>query len=562
MQRVAHHQFLYQRGGSYYFRRAIPPEARPAFGGRSEHTKSLRTKSLPEARLKAGRELEMFERTMGKVRSVSEPAVLQVIEPTREDMEAAARRWLKDRLKPLALNFSPDRPLLDPDAETAFRHLDASVGRDFMQGRPSLQTEWIAEEVARTNGWTVQRTSPLWLQLCQLIARGQMEYAKQGPGYLNGTEGEAFNKALFGEERYAQDAVGGGQSRLTLKQAVDQFLTNPDLTANAQTRAHYRAMLETMIEALGPHRQVAAVTRADCRLLRDDVILKLPNYRKTKLRGLNVRQAIAAADARSLPRIHQRTQNQMVDILHALFAWAVKYEHRMDNPAGNLRVKVPESERRPFTAPELRLIFNAPLYTGCKDDGVNYRQPGPSRPRGARFWIPLIGLFTGMRIREICQLRRKDFVEVEGVWAFLVQPDKEAGTRLKNSASRRRVPVHPELIRLGLLDRLAGLGVEDWLFPELRTHKDGADGMSKWFGRFMESVGLSDPNIVFHSFRHTLRDALRDSGVDDGRALALGGWTDQLVGNRYGKGYSLASLAEAMGMVRHVGLDLSHLDSA
>lgn len=33
-------------------------------------------------------------------------------------------------------------------------------------------------------------------------------------------------------------------------------------------------------------------------------------------------------------------------------------------------------------------IFNAPLYTGCKDDGRNYNKVGTNHPRRIRFWLP------------------------------------------------------------------------------------------------------------------------------------------------------------------------------
>jgi hypothetical protein len=50
VKRVPNHQFLYLRGRTYQFRRAVPPEAREAFGGVTEVKISLATKELAEAR--------------------------------------------------------------------------------------------------------------------------------------------------------------------------------------------------------------------------------------------------------------------------------------------------------------------------------------------------------------------------------------------------------------------------------------------------------------------------------------------------------------------------------
>ena len=65
-------------------------------------------------------------------------------------------------------------------------------------------------------------------------------------------------------------------------------------------------------------------------------------------------------------------------------------------------------DRYPFSDTQLNKIFGSPLYTGCLNDDAGYAAPGPNRPKGTRFWIPLIGLFQGMRLNEICQLKRTD----------------------------------------------------------------------------------------------------------------------------------------------------------
>ena len=72
----------------------------------------------------------------------------------------------------------------------------------------------------------------------------------------------------------------------------------------------------------------------------------------------------------------------------------------------------------PFSIEQLNAMFRAPLYTGCIDDGRNYNKVGNNRPRRVRFWLPLIALFTGARINEICQLHTSDIQEKNGI-AFI-----------------------------------------------------------------------------------------------------------------------------------------------
>lgn len=110
--------------------------------------------------------------------------------------------------------------------------------------------------------------------------------------------------------------------------------------------------------------------------------------------------------------------NEYMNKLSSLLNWAVREELIDRNPARGLRVadrRLAREKRDPFTLPQLSAIFTAPLYTGCKDDGLGYAVVGPNRPRRGRFWIPLIALWSGMRQAEICQLLTADVRSIENV---------------------------------------------------------------------------------------------------------------------------------------------------
>ena len=85
---------------------------------------------------------------------------------------------------------------------------------------------------------------------------------------------------------------------------------------------------------------------------------------------------------------------------------------------------------------------------------------------------------------------------------------------LKNRSSQRDVPLHPELIRCGFLEYVENRRKKpgDRLFPELDRGSDGkwSSAYSKWMGRYLrETIGITDSRKVFHSFRHTFKDACR-----------------------------------------------------
>ena len=57
---------------------------------------------------------------------------------------------------------------------------------------------------------------------------------------------------------------------------------------------------------------------------------------------------------------------------------------------------------------------------------------------------------------------------------------------------------------------------------------------TKWFGRYLRSVGITDRRKVFHSFRHSFKDALRATDVSEDLNDALLGKKNSSVGRTYG----------------------------
>lgn len=171
---------------------------------------------------------------------------------------------------------------------------------------------------------------------------------------------------------------------------------------------------------------------------------------------------------------------------------------------------------------------------------------------------------------EIAQLRTSDVLMVDGVMVMRVRKDAETGRRTKTMYSRRIIPVHPELQRMGFLafvdEQRRGEHAE--LFPGSAPNANGqwGDNFSDWFTRLVASHRLTGQRLGLHSFRHNFEDALRAAGLkgsDIDRALAgraRQGGNDS--GDTYGSGYPATQLADALALVTYPGLDLSHLHVA
>jgi len=157
----------------------------------------------------------------------------------------------------------------------------------------------------------------------------------------------------------------------------------------------------------------------------------------------------------------------------------------------------------------------------------------PSRDASSRF-VPAVGGSvecasgsTGIIVRGELRAGLEVCLEVHDFLRVLVIPNSERS--LKTKASRRRVPVHPELLRLGFTrDALPFAG--------------SATMWSQKLNRWLRSAGFADARLVVHSFRHTVKDRLRAARVPEAEQRALLGHAGQGVADSYGNGFPLSVL--------------------
>ena len=283
--------------------------------------------------------------------------------------------------------------------------------------------------------------------------------------------------------------------------------------------------------------------------------------------------------------ITQKTLDEYVGCIKTVFAEALRKGDIQENivDAADWPVSHNQAQTKkyaPFSIEQLNAIFHAPLYTGCKDDGRNYNKVGTNHPRHIRFWLPLIALFTGARINEICQLHTDDVQEKNGIPFISINEEDEK--HVKTKAGIRQVPIHNELIKIGFLDYAAQMRAkgETLLFPEVmeslvkgKRAKDASPSapLSKWFNHFIESVNtcIEQPELkftsehVFHSFRHTVRTEFRRNRAQEDDVCRICGWEDgskgKTLADHYGESV-LENLQETVNSgLKYDGVDLSHL---
>lgn len=296
-----------------------------------------------------------------------------------------------------------------------------------------------------------------------------------------------------------------------LSVVVDEFLKRYDRN-NKTMFTKLVSFMPIFIELIGD-KPVNQILQADLNRFFDDV-QKLPVRRDSKkFEGLSIRQMIAANDG---PCISQKTYYGTYRCCIGIFIqWAfvnyadqrfpllsvqgADYRGERGNGINKQRAMKPEELQKLFNNPKMKKFAGNP-------DTAHY------------FWLPLIGLFAGARINEICQLNPLEDIKQDsatGIWFFHFTDESETAEgvdkSIKTNSSRRIVPIHSKLIDLGFLDyveRIKNAG-HKIIFPawEPRNGKASANA-SKWFVRYLESIGLRDDTegarlSGFHCFRHT-----------------------------------------------------------
>lgn len=326
----------------------------------------------------------------------------------------------------------------------------------------------------------------------------------------------------------AQPVTQSKADAITVAQAVDMFIAEKlqmkAWKSSAQNNIPQR--LKIMVEILdGQSLPMSGFDRNLMKRLRV-ALARLPkNLRKyPHLKGKPMAE-ILALDLPKEERINITTASNYCGTIKSFINWAWKEDYLTTHPSkinDALFVVNPDGERVPdefnavaqtervFSTDDLRRLFGSTEYLEDK------------HAKSWHHWLPLLGLYTGARIEELCQLYLDDIQAHDGgasgldrIWVLNIHEDKERGQKVKTRAGNRLVPLHPFLVDdLGFLRHVEALKAagETRLFPDLELRpKTGkySDAASAWFTRYRRKCNVGGgenehSGLRFHSFRHTL----------------------------------------------------------
>ena len=279
-----------------------------------------------------------------------------------------------------------------------------------------------------------------------------------------------------------------------------------------------------LIELIGD-KPIGDYTNADARDYRN-TLSKLPKNRNkmVEYRDKTLNE-ILSMDVPMKDRISQQTEKLINSKISGFFNYCLdEYPDYVGSNVFRKKYQQTSSvklkdKKESFTDDDLHLIFNPKTYLPAI-----FENP-LSRIKYPYYFIPILGVFTGARLEELCMCRTKDIMKVKGVWVYRIREEGEYGdeeTIVKNPYSERDIPLHPVLTdTLGFIKyvkMIEKIG-HNRVFHELTKIGSGRfqQNVGKFFNeRYLKKIGIKDGvrKVSFHSFRHSVETHLTNQNVN------------------------------------------------
>ena len=262
--------------------------------------------------------------------------------------------------------------------------------------------------------------------------------------------------------------------------------------------ADQRSMMEKFIAPAWGRMLVTEVSSYDVELLLNKVAegrarpaKQKPNNRARKLQGAKPTPVRA---------------NRVGEVVRKMFAYAVKWGWRDDNPATGFRRRMETPRERYLSQEEIACLATA---LDAAEDG---RAAGIIR----------LCMLTGARVGEVRQARFEDFNLEHLSWT------KPATTTKQRRV--HRVPISDEAAAIVRQRRVAVVSGSPWLFPG-DTPGQPVQEIRRFWARIQNEVAI--PDVHIHDLRHTFASLLVSGGASLEMIGKLLGYSQMQTTQRY-----------------------------
>lgn len=310
---------------------------------------------------------------------------------------------------------------------------------------------------------------------------------------------DSFKKAYQALTRKPEHAIPQ-QKSMTLTEAMNEFLRDSanqnsrDEVATRRFENPRKAIVKSFNEHMGKDVFITDIMRSDIR-----------SYMEMRSK-----------------EIQPSSLNSQIAYLAAIVAFGLReLESSKPNPFIDMKMNDEESERRSFTTDEAKNVVAGLEKLEDIEDKT----------------IGLLTAYTGCRLSEIVGLDAADISN----GAIHIRPNEHRS--LKTKSSRRILPITDRIKPL-----LEGLPKNGALFARYNAMTDAAGTASRFMNKtfLRKNMGFTDKNVTWHSWRHLMKDALRNTKCDGELRSDLLGHSKGTIDATYGDGFDLKSKKDAM----------------
>lgn len=192
-------------------------------------------------------------------------------------------------------------------------------------------------------------------------------------------------------------------------------------------------------------------------------------------------------------KLASMTKQKIITALGSMFAFVLDVKEWIDkNPFRGMNYKKVsvEKPKEEVTQSQFKEMIKQPAVT---KDAQNY-------------WANVLMYYTGMRVSELRQITKDDYIEIEGIKCISINTHEE-GKTTKTESSKRNIPICDALLALNV-------------WEEKPVMKNGLNSIMDKISKSYNSIGLKRTS---HCYRHSMSNRLRDTDADDStRAFILG----------------------------------------
>jgi integrase len=550
--------YLKRQGETWYFQLAVPRSLRSQFG-KKVIVEALGTRDVEIAKRMVAPRIERYRRQFDRIRTGQPLSPLDIAEEAQRayDGMLSALEALPPRMPP---EVDPEtcEERDTPEATAISAMID--VYADAIEVDDFSAVAGDVEAAGKRLGVAIEPGS----RTCRMLGEALLDARiKALDTRRRALRGEVAERPTFGVEppvpapRPAPQR-GNGRNGLPFSEVGKLFLAerqrDPEEGMTEKSRLRYQTAFRLFGQFVN-EASPATVTRATATKFLDMIATLSPNWGK----GRGVKAMPLAKLLEKFGHSDAHLSNPQVNgyatLLKTFFEWAQQRGHVPEgaaNPFAKQTRGVGKGRKGgkkqrgwlPYKIDELNTLFAA----------VPLDWNDPMR------WLPLVSLFSGARVGEIAQLRTTDVGRSGETWYLDIREEGE-GQSVKTEAGIRKVPVHSMLERCGLLEYAKTLP-DGQLFPGLRP--GGPDRrigftFSDTFTEFRRGVGITRPQVSFHSFRKNFTTCLDNAGVPETDIQALIGHERGFTLKTYSGGLALERLQKIVEKVQYPGVNLKHL---